>query len=44
VVINAITDGTVYYNDPAEATGNRSLSIEQFKRGWKQRYIVIRPV
>jgi len=44
VVINAITDGTVYYNDPAEAAGNGSLSIEQFKRGWKQRYIVIRPV
>jgi predicted double-glycine peptidase len=44
VVINEIKDGKVYYNDPAEATGNGSLSFEQFKRGWKQRYIVIRPV
>jgi len=44
VVVNAIKDGMVYYNDPAESVGNGSLSIEQFKRGWKQRYIVIRPV
>lgn len=43
VVINDIADGIVYYNDPAEQAGNGSLTYEQFKRGWKQRYIVIRP-
>ena len=44
VVINSIKDGQVYYNDPAETAGNGSLSTEQFKKGWKQKYIVIRPV
>lgn len=44
VVINDIRDGLVYYNDPADAVGNETLTIEQFKRGWKQRYIVVRPV
>lgn len=44
VVINHIKDGTVYYNDPAEQAGNGTLTTEQFQRGWKQRYIVIRPV
>jgi predicted double-glycine peptidase len=44
VVVTGVEDGKVFYNDPAEPAGNGSLSIEKFKRAWKQRYIVIRPV
>jgi len=44
VVINHIKDGLVYYNDPAEQSGNGTLTTTDFQRGWKQRYIVIRPV
>jgi|AntRauTorckE6833_2_1112554.scaffolds.fasta_scaffold02362_13 predicted double-glycine peptidase len=44
VIINDIRDGHVHYNDPAEQAGNGTLTFEQFKRGWKQRYIVVRPV
>ncbi len=43
VVINAIKDGVVYYNDPAAKTGNKTISIANFQKGWKKRFIVIRP-
>ena len=43
VVINGIKDGEVYYNDPAENKGGRSISIEQFKSAWKKRYLVFYP-
>jgi predicted double-glycine peptidase len=42
-VINGIKDGKVYYNDPAEKAGGGHLSIADFKKGWKKRYIEIRP-
>lgn len=43
VVINAVHDGMVYYNDPAEVDGNGSLTVEKFQRAWKKRYIIVRP-
>lgn len=42
VVITGVHDGRVYYNDPAEASGDRSISIEQFQSSWKKRHIEIR--
>ncbi len=44
VVVNGVSDGQIFYNDPAEATGGGSISIEKFKKAWKKRYISIRPV
>lgn len=43
VVVNDVADGKVFYNDPAEASGGGSISIEKFQRAWKKRYIEIRP-
>ena len=45
VVINSVSsDGnTVYYNDPAEKSGNNSISKDKFIKAWKKRYIEIRP-
>ena len=43
VVVHRVVDDRIYYNDPAETSGNNSLTIEKFKRAWKQRYIEIRP-
>lgn len=43
VVVNDISNGTVYYNDPAEASGGGTISEERFKAAWKKRFIVIRP-
>ncbi len=44
VVLNGVSDGKVFYNDPAESGGGHSLSVEKFEKGWKKRYIAIRPV
>jgi predicted double-glycine peptidase len=44
VVVNAVHDGQVYYNDPAEKSGNGSISIAKFQSAWKKRYIDIRPI
>ena len=43
VVINGIKDDVVYYNDPAEEYGGRKISVSDFKKAWKKRFIVIRP-
>lgn len=43
VIINGISDDKIYYNDPAETSGGKSISIENFLIGWKQRFIVFRP-
>ena len=43
VIINGVRDGQVFYNDPAETSGGKSLSIGKFKSGWKKRFIEIRP-
>lgn len=39
VIIRGIKNGLVYYNDPAARTGGGSVSVTQFKEGWKKRYI-----
>lgn len=43
VVINRIENGVIYYNDPAAKSGNLKISVADFQKGWKKRYIVIRP-
>lgn len=44
VVINRLSDGVLYYNDPAAKSGNREISIDDFLKAWKKRFIVVRPV
>lgn len=44
VIINGIKNGLVYYNDPAADAGDGSITIAQFKSGWKKRYIEFYPV
>lgn len=44
VIISGIKNNLVYYNDPADTTGGGSISIEQFKSGWKKRYIEFYPI
>lgn len=44
VVINGVSDGKVFYNDPAEKKGGGSISIAKFQSAWKKRYIQIRPI
>jgi len=43
VVIDGIASSTVYYNDPAAKTGEKTISTADFLKGWKKRFIVIRP-
>lgn len=43
VVVNGVSDGLVYYNDPAETAGGGTVSVEQFQSAWKKRFIEIRP-
>jgi ABC-type bacteriocin/lantibiotic exporter with double-glycine peptidase domain len=43
VVIDAVDDGTVYYNDPAAKSGEKQISVANFLKGWKKKVIVIRP-
>lgn len=42
VIVTGVENGKVFYNDPAEESGNGSISIEQFESAWKKRYIAIR--
>jgi predicted double-glycine peptidase len=44
VVIDAVDNGVVYYNDPAAKTGEKQISVTNFLKGWKKKVIVIRPV
>lgn len=44
VVVNGVSDGMVYYNDPAEKAGGGSITISKFQSSWKKRYIQIHPV
>ncbi len=39
VIVNGIKGDTLYYNDPAEPSGNGSIPVSQFKSSWKKRYI-----
>ncbi len=43
VVIDGISDGYIYYNDPAAKIGQKKISIVDFQKGWKKKFIVIRP-
>lgn len=43
VVIDGVRGDDVYYNDPAGLAGEKSISMSQFLKAWKQRFIVIRP-
>lgn len=43
VVINKIINDTIYYNDPAAKTGDKQISVSDFEKAWKMRFIVIRP-
>jgi predicted double-glycine peptidase len=43
VVIDGIKDGYVYYNDPAASGGSKKIAVAEFLKGWKQRFIVLRP-
>ncbi|MBI2047735.1 MAG: C39 family peptidase [Parcubacteria group bacterium] len=42
VVINGISGGIVYYNDPSRGRGGESISVSDFKKAWKKRLISIR--
>lgn len=39
VIVNGIKGDTLFYNDPAEPSGNGSIPVAQFKSSWKKRYI-----
>jgi ABC-type bacteriocin/lantibiotic exporter with double-glycine peptidase domain len=43
VVIDGMENNTIYYNDPAAKTGEKKISVSDFQKGWKKRFIVIRP-
>ena len=43
VVIDAIVNDVVYYNDPAAKSGQKTISTSDFLKGWKKRFIVLRP-
>jgi len=43
VVINGIEGGRIYYNDPAGIAGGQEISIADFMKGWKRKFIVIQP-
>lgn len=42
VVITGVKDGSVYYNDPANSSGGKTISISEFNRAWKKRFITAR--
>jgi hypothetical protein len=42
VVINGIEGDRIYYNDPAGFTAGEEISVADFMRGWKKRFIVIK--
>ncbi len=43
VVINGVANDMIYYNDPAAKTGEKKISIADFMKGWKKRFITVRP-
>lgn len=44
VVIDGIDKDTIYYNDPAAKAGRAQISVADFLKGWKKRFIVLRPI
>jgi ABC-type bacteriocin/lantibiotic exporter with double-glycine peptidase domain len=43
VVLDRIEGDTIYYNDPAAKSGDKSISKADFLKGWKKKIIEIRP-
>lgn len=43
VVVNGVNNGLVYYNDPAAKIGGENISIQNFLKAWKKRFIAVRP-
>lgn len=43
VVIDGIDKDIIYYNDPAAKTGSKTISVADFLKAWKKRFIVVRP-
>jgi ABC-type bacteriocin/lantibiotic exporter with double-glycine peptidase domain len=43
VVLDGIDNGVIYYNDPAAKVGQKQISIADFQKGWKKKFIVVRP-
>ena len=43
VVLNGIVGDTLIYNDPAAKDGQKSITVADFLKGWKRRFIVVRP-
>ncbi len=43
VVINGIEGDMLSYNDPAAKEGAKKISVEDFLKAWKKRFIVIKP-
>ncbi len=43
LVVDGISNDTIYYNDPAAKTGDQEISTADFLKGWKKRFIVVRP-
>jgi len=44
VVIDGIDNDTVYYNDPSSNAGEKQISVANFQKSWKKRFIVIKPI
>lgn len=44
IVVEGLVGDTLYYNDPVSTLGQKSISSADFKKGWKKKFIVIRPV
>jgi ABC-type bacteriocin/lantibiotic exporter with double-glycine peptidase domain len=45
VVIDGIDDaGNIHYNDPALKSGDKQISTANFLKGWKRKFIVLRPI
>lgn len=43
VVINGLEGDMLSYNDPAAKGGDKKISVEDFLKAWKKRFIVIKP-
>lgn len=44
IVINSVNNGMVYFNDPAGKSAGGKISVQDFLKAWKKRFIVVRPV
>ncbi len=41
-VITGVSDGMVYYNDPAAKSGEKSIPANEFIKAWKKMFITVR--